>query len=171
MLSTSSRARRLLAAVCIALALVGSGCSDSREIERVTTAVRDYNTQLVRAFAAHDMNLLGTVATRDQAYTEYSQMAALGESGLTLHATLRDITFDSVSFSGDASATADTTETWDYKHVSNDTSETVRTESGVTYRLRYQLVLRDERWLVSDVRSLDTTGTSQTTTPSEVTTP
>lgn len=152
--------------MCVALVLLGAGCSDSSETERVTAAVHDYNTQLIRAFAAHDMNLLSTVATRDQAYTEYYQMAALGESGVTLHATLRDIAFGAVSFSGDASATADTTETWDYRHESLDTSETVREETGIVYHLRYNLVLQDERWLVDAVTSLDAPAAgSKETTP------
>ncbi len=161
MLCTSSRKHRILAAVLIAAVLAPAACSPKAPASApVQDAVRSYNVQLVRAFRAHDMNLLNSVATRDQAYTEFFQMAALGESGVTLESTLTAIAFRSVSFSGDASATAETDETWDYRHVSNETSKTVRSESGIVYHLRYDLVLVDGRWLVDRVTSLDSTGSA-----------
>lgn len=102
-----------------------------------------------------DMNELNSVATRDQAYTEYFQMSALGESGVRMMSRLTSIEFGEVTFSGDSSATVETTETWEYEHISLETSETVRTEKGVIYRLRYELVMQEDRWLVDRVTSLD----------------
>lgn len=153
MLCTSNKVLRLLAVSLVALLLVG--CSGQSKADLVKTRVREYNRQLSRAFAENNMNVLNTVATRDQAYTEYYQMAALGESRVRMLSQMRTIEFGDVTFSGDASATVETAETWDYEHVSMETSETVRTEKGVTYRLRYELVLQDGRWLVDKVTSPD----------------
>ena len=149
----SNRLARLLVALLVAV--LAAGCSGNSESGRVETTIREYNRQLARAFAQNDMNALSSVATHDQAYTEFYQMAALGEAGFVLKTTLQEIEFTSISFSGDASATAETTESWDYEHVSIETSETVRSEKGVTYRLRYELVLQDDRWLVDKVTSLE----------------
>ena len=161
--------KRLVPVLAVVLLVALGGCSrpasESPEVSAVESAIRSYNARLADAFEAHDMNALNTVATRDQAYTEFYQMAALGESGVTLESTLTAIAFKSVTFSGEASATAETVETWEYRHVSNDTSETVRTESGTEYSLRYELVLQEGRWLVDRVTSLDSTGTSEETTP------
>ncbi len=152
MLCTSNRRLGRAAAWGLAFVLiVTTGCSPAPDTTPVEAAVRQYNTQLIEAFLEHDMNLLGSVATREQAYTEYYQMAALGESGITLRATQRSIAFESVTFSGESSATAETAETWDYEHISTETSTTVRTETGVVYRLRYELVLQEGRWLVDKV--------------------
>ncbi|MEN6430897.1 MAG: hypothetical protein ABFC80_08695, partial [Coriobacteriales bacterium] len=122
-----------------------------------------YNRALVRAFAEQDMNELDQVATRDQTYTEYQLMAALGESRARMLASLRHITFGDVAFSSDSSATVATTETWDYIHQSMDTSETLREEKGIVYHLRYDLVQVGDRWLVDRVTSLDDTSSAPAT--------
>ena len=48
-----------------------------------------------------------------------------------------------------------THETWDYDYVSLETSETIRSERGVEYDLRYDLVLQEDRWLVYAVDAFD----------------
>lgn len=155
--------RRLAALGLAAVLLVAAGCSaapaDPR-IAEVRSVVRRYDTLLAKGFAELDMNALAPVATRDQAYTEYYQMAAIGESKVRLLATLRSLEFGETSFSSDTTATAVTTEVWDYRQMSTETSALVGTQTGVTYHLSYQLVLQDGRWLVDSVKSTDATGTS-----------
>ncbi len=147
--------------------LAAAGCSASTgsdEALAVEATVRAYNTALVQAFVALDMNELNAVATEDQAATEYFLMAALGESRVVMHATPISIEFGEVTFPEEGKASVTTTETWDYEHVSLDTSETVRTETGVVYHLQYDLVLQDGRWLVDAVTSLDDAeGSTETT--------
>lgn len=161
--------RRLAILVVGALLLVSAGCSVAPEktasVVAVETAVRAYNAALVTAFAEMDMNELNAVATEEQAATEFPLMAALGEGRVRMLSTLTSIEFGDVAFSGDSSATVTTTETWDYRHESLDTSETVREEKGIVYHLRYNLVLQDERWLVDVVAPLDTPTGSKETTP------
>ncbi len=133
----------------------------------MTDVVRAYNSALIEAFAQQDMNLLNTVATEDQAFTEFYQMAALGESRVRMLATLQSIEFGDVTFPEDGTASVTTTEVWDYTHESLDTSETVASETGVVYRLRYDLVLQDGQWLVNAVTSTDEADSSEeaSTTP------
>jgi len=109
------------------------------------------------------MNALGSVATEDQAFTEYYQMAALGEARVLLLATLASIEFEEVRVIDDESASATTAEVWDYIHQNLDTGETMRTEVGVEYRLRYDLVIQDGRWLVDAVTTLEESGSGEAT--------
>jgi len=141
------------------------GCSNVSREDEVKGTVREYERQLARGFAQQDMTGLYPVATGEQATREFYLMAALGEARVVMHPTLVSIEFGEVTFPGEGKASVTTTEVWDYDHVSLDTSETVRTERGVVYRLRYDLVLQDGRWLVDNVTSLDQDAGSQETTP------
>jgi len=151
--------RRLTAFTVVILLLVSAGCSaapaKAPNVLEVETAVRAYNAALVTAFAELDMNELNAVATEEQAAADFPVMSALGESGVRMLSTLKSIEFGAVSFSGESSATVTTTETWDYRYESLETSMTVREETGVVYRLRYDLVRQDSRWLVAVVASID----------------
>jgi len=148
---------QLVIAASLAL-LTATGCVDSpaeaQSPAAVEAAVRDYNAALVRGFETFDMNELNRVATEAQAEREYFLMAALGEGGIQMRASLVSIEFGNVAFPEEGRAQVTTTETWDYQHVSIDTSETVRTEAGVVYRLQYDLVQRNGNWLVDQVSAL-----------------
>ena len=171
------RVHRLAAVILCALVLAAgsvacfSSDSDGAETEAVHDVIRAYNAALVGAFQTFDMNDLSTVATEEQATREFYLMAALGEGGVRMHATLQSIEFGDVTFPADGEASVTTTEVWDYDHVSLDTSETVRTERGVVYHLRYDLVRFEDRWLVDAVTSLDEEPASEDATTGEVTTP
>lgn len=162
------RSHLTAALIGVIVCLLMSGCTSRSESvadeAAVTNAVRAYNERLAEGMRTLDMNALSGVATKEQATSEYMQMAALGETGVRLDAVLRGIVFDSVTFSGESSATVTTTETWDYRHLSIETSETVRVEQAVVYRLRYSLDMLNERWLVSGVVSAEDV-TSEEATP------
>ncbi|GAB4284715.1 MAG: hypothetical protein Kow0067_06790 [Coriobacteriia bacterium] len=148
--------RRLVAIIgLLALLTFSAGCADAAEADEVRESVRAYNDALVAGLSDLDMNALSGTATREQAQREYSLMAALGESRVRMLATVVDIEFGEVEFPAEDRASVTTTETWDYRHESLDTSETVREERGVVYHLRYDLVRQDGVWLVSGVTSLD----------------
>ena len=162
--------RVLLIGICTVLLAAVSGCSGqpddiSADTEAVKSTILEYNEALIRAFAKMDMNELGAVATEDQAYTEFYLMAALGEGRVRMVSKLVDVEFGEITFPEEGRATAITTETWDYVHESLDTSETVRSEQGLVYHLRYELVLQDGGWLVDRVTSLDDPPASEETTP------
>ena len=157
-------------ALAALVALAGCGASNT-EGALVRDTVVAYNDALVRGFVAMNMNELAAVATEEQATREFYLMAALGEGRLQMLATLTSIEFGDVTFPADGEASVTTTEVWDYDHISLDTSETVRTERGVVYHLRYDLVRFEDRWLVDAVTSLDEEPASEDATSGEVTTP
>jgi hypothetical protein len=137
----------------VALACATIGCTDPavQGPTPIEDAVRAYNQQLVVAFAEQDMNALAGVATEEQATREFYLMAALGEGGVRMVSTLGDIEFGDVTYPAEGQATVATRETWDYDHVSLETGDTVRSERGIVYELRYTLVLEDGLWLVAAV--------------------
>lgn len=168
--------------VMISLLLVGlamTGCSLTQDpaiedTSAVTDVVIAYTEVLPVAFETFDMNALNQVATEEHAQEKYIFMAALGEGRVQMLSELRDIEFGEVTFPEEGVASVTTTETWDYDHVSLDTSETVRTERGVVYRLRYDLAIQpDGRWFVTAVTSVDEppVGEDATPVPSETATP
>lgn len=164
------RLRRSITAALLAVALVasGAGCApepqpNPGEAEAVRESVRAYNEALVRAFAEFDMNELNVAATKEQAEREFYLMAALGEARVQMVATLTSVEFGEVTFPAEGQASVTTEESWDYDHVSLDTSETVRQERGVEYRLRYDLVLQDGHWLVDAVTPMDVSPSEETT--------
>lgn len=156
----SGIARTLTLGVAVVALAAAAACAPADELrpeDAVISTVREYNRLLVRAFAQMDMGVLKPVTTVEQAAKEYTLMVALGEGKARMVARLERIEFGPVRFSGETTASVDTTETWSYKHVSLETSETFREESGVVYRLRYTLVNDGGRWLVAEVASRDET--------------
>lgn len=171
-MSRVSRSRTLLVlTVCLMLAVLAGCVSGDAEVpgaDAVKATVRAYNDDLARGFSAMDMNELNGSATQRQAEREYLLMAALGEGRLRMQASLVSIEFGDVRFPAEGTAQVETVEVWDYRHESLDTNATVRSEQGVVYRLRYELILADGRWLVDAVTSLEEQarpGAEETDTP------
>jgi len=163
--------RLILSILLLSAAFSIAGCGIMpRSEEGDTLAVRQtvmaYTEALARGFETLDMNALNQVATEEQATQAFFLMAALGESRVRMVSELQDIEIGEVTFSQEGQASVTTTETWDYDHISIDTSETVRSERGVVYRLRYDFALTDGRWFVTNVTSLDEAPESEEPTSS-----
>ena len=124
----------------------------AQDVSDIKSTVIRYNAALIKGFEAMNMEALNIAATRDQAYTEFYQMSALGEGRVRLVPTLNDIKFLAARVESPETSTVDTVELWDYRQVSLDTSKTVRAETGVVYKLTYRLVRRGGRWLVDEVK-------------------
>ncbi len=156
--------RRALIGLAIAasLAFGAAGCASKTASPHAggeETKVRDtvvlYDQLLAQGFERENMSPLGQVATTDQAYKEYYQMAAIGEMKRRLLPALVSFEMGPVSLEGTGTASVSTTETWDYVQVSTakESSGTVAArETGVVYRLTYTLVKKGERWFVSSIR-------------------
>lgn len=162
--------RRIVAGVVAAVLLAAGvsslgGCTSppTQGKGAVESTVRAYNDALAVAFEQLDMNELNQTATQEQAEREFLLMAALGEGRMQMRSRLVSIEFGEVTYPSDDAARVTTTEVWDYEHVSLDTSETVRSERGVTYHLQYDLVRGGDRWLVATVTSLDDPASTEDT--------
>lgn len=157
--------RRLIPiAVLIALALL-AGCTSTPRMSDDEKAIRAtlerYNQLLTEGYRALDMNQMREVATQLQSENEYIHMSSLAEGGVRLDPTL--VEFDVIKVSIEAtSATAETKETWDYRHYARANGELVLEEKGLVYHLAWDLEKQPAgNWLVSDVRAISATSTTE----------
>lgn len=145
----------------VAMSLSLFGCAAAPKLSpdelAVRTTIERYNTLLIQGHKSLDMNPMQEVATKLQAEDEYIYMSSLAEGGVRLDAQLKDQQFLRVSVES-TSAQAETLETWDYRHYARDSGKLVREQKDLVYRLAWDLERQsDGRWLVSDVRAIDTT--------------
>lgn len=157
--------RLLKAAVVLAAVLALAGCVAPSKYSPEEAAVRDvirrYNQMIIQGYRALNMNGMSQVATKLQSEDEYIFMSSLAEGGVRLDATLKDLEFLAVSVET-TSATAETRETWDYKHYSRADGTLVREERGLVYQLAWDLEKQPSgAWLVSDVRAISATSTGE----------
>jgi len=156
--------RLILIAVLFALAL-SAGCSSapgmSEDEKAIRATLERYNQLLTEGYRALDMNRMGEVATKLQSENEYIHMSSLAEGGVRLDPTLKKLDVLSVSIEA-TSATAETEETWDYRHYSRASGDLVLEETGLVYRLAWDLEKQPTgQWLVSDVRAISATSTTE----------
>lgn len=159
--------RSLVAIVAGVVILAGvAACGDASldpETLAVRQAVTDYNDALVRAFATLDLGQLESVATTEQVTEEAYTLMQLQSENAVMDAELISIKFGDIIVYAEDDVSITTTEVWDYDYMSLETSETIRTERGVEYQLRYDLVLREGRWLVYAVDAFDVAPNQETT--------
>lgn len=151
----------LVMVVLTAVLTVGLGaCAKPEEqLDSQTIAIRqavtDYNVALVRAFATLDLGELESVATTEQVTEETYTLMQLQSDNAVMDAELVSVEFGDVIVYAEDDVSITTHETWSYDFISLETSETIRSERSVKYDLRYDLVLRDGRWLVYAVDAFD----------------
>lgn len=147
----------LLAAV-LTLGL-GACAKPEEQLDSQTILIRqcvtDYNDALVRAFATLDLGELESVATTEQVTEEAYTLMQLQSENAVMNAELVSVEFGDVVVYAEDDVSITTHETWSYDYISLETSEAIRSERGAKYDLRYDLVLRDGRWLVYAVDAFD----------------
>lgn len=132
--------------LCLILVLL-AGCN--QEKGRIKDTVIKYNTLLADGYKNLNMTPLLQVATEEQSLKAYYHMAALGEARIKMDAKLRSINFLDIKSLSQKSEVR-TEEMWDYTHINIDTGQSVFHRT-ISYRIRYLLIKRSERWFVSDV--------------------
>lgn len=158
----------LVTALLATVLLAGLGaCAKPEQLDPQVIAIRqsvtDYNDALVRAFATLDLSELESVATTEQVTEETFTMMQLQSENALMNATLVSVEFGDVVVYAEDDVSITTHETWDYDYISLETSETVRSERGIKYDLRYDLVLQGGRWLVYAVDAFDVAPDQETT--------
>lgn len=149
----------------VAACTKGGDATLDPETLAIHQAVTDYNDALVRAFATLDLGELESVATTEQVTEETFTLMQLQSENALMNAKLVSIEFGEVVVYAEDDVSITTHETWDYDYVSLESSETIRSDHGVKYDLRYDLVLKDEVWLVYAVDAFDVLDSDQETTP------
>ncbi|PIS37198.1 MAG: hypothetical protein COT35_07265 [Nitrospirae bacterium CG08_land_8_20_14_0_20_52_24] len=138
----------------IAVSVLFAGCTGAKAPSMdpavLQETVTEYNRLLSQGYRNLNMNPLADVATEDQAQEVYYHMTALGEERKRMEADLREISFLDTHVSSPDQAEVRTREAWDYKHVNID-SKALEYEDSMVYQIKYQLVKRQDHWLVDDV--------------------
>ena len=124
--------------------------SDKEKKKRnIEAAVIWYNALLADGYRTLNMNPLSQVATPQQATKAYYYMAATGEGGLKMDATLKKIEFTSPREIANK-AEVETDETWTYVFVEIKSGKD-QFSNTVRYSLTYTLEEQEGRWLVAAV--------------------
>jgi hypothetical protein len=160
-----SRARALVVLILVAAILGGCASAISPEEQAVRSTIERYNSMLSDGYRALNMNGMVQFATPAQAESEYVHMSSLAEGGIRLDPTLKEIDIFKVSIEA-TSATAETRETWEYRHYSRQTGKLVLEEKALVYHLAWDLEKQPTgTWLVSDVRAISSTSTNEPQMP------
>lgn len=125
--------------------------SNASETQKLKGTIEKYNQLLSEGYKNMNMNPLQEAATKRQAETLYTHMAALGEGQVRMESTLKKIQFSEVQIQQENKATIKTKEVWDFKHTTIDKNKVVLDEKDYEYSITYELVKEGSRWLVSKV--------------------
>jgi len=155
--------RRTGVFILLALALLG-GCAKAPTIspqeQTIRATITRYNELLIQGYRSLNMNPMQEVATKLQSEDEYIYMSSLAEGGVRLDPELKKQEFVRVSIEA-TSATAETRETWDYRHYNRTSGKLLLEQKALVYVLAWDLEKQsDGRWLVSDVRAIEATTSS-----------
>jgi hypothetical protein len=148
--------KKVFVTLSIIVWIGGCHAVTEKDIVDVKDTILRYNQLLSEGYAKMNMTPLKEVATEEHAQKVYYHMAALGEAKIRMESKLVNIEFSDIQFPGKDLARVKTREKWDYTHVSINTEMPARTVvQGLIYRLSYELVKTDGRWLVSSVSVLE----------------
>ena len=142
--------------VLIAIFILLSGCKGEKEVvadqkkAALQGAVSWYCALLADGYRTLNMNPLSQVATPQQATKAYHYMAATGEAGLKMDATLKKIEFTAFREIGPNKAEVATKEVWDYLFIEIKSGKS-QFANRVSYTMTYQLEEQEGRWLVAAI--------------------
>lgn len=142
---------RRLGAVLLGLLFLSFACAGQNE--DLQNAVRNYNMLLAQGYRTMDMTPLAAAATPDRVMKAYHHMAALGEGGMKMDASIDDIRFDTLKLLTSTEAEVVTKESWHYRYVALEHDKPGK-ESAVRYTVLYRLIHAGEKWLVADLQIL-----------------
>ena len=137
---------RLLTIIILLLFMMGCGKENNILKETVTK----YDALLAEGYKTLNMNPLTQAATEQRATKAYHHMAALGEAGIKMESTLRELKFLKVKTLSKDKAEVKTEEIWDYVYLDIKSGKSLF-DNTVTYNLKYDLVRKPDRWLVAEV--------------------
>ncbi len=146
--------RPIIIFILLWLVILAPACSRSQEIGQIKDAVLKYDQLLAEGYREMNMTSMNEVATKEEVARLYFHMAALGEAKVRLESELKRIEFQDVKLINAGSALVRTEETWDFKHVNYITQKIQLDEKGFIYNLVYELVKKDDKWLVAKVTSV-----------------
>jgi hypothetical protein len=137
---------RFLTIVTLLVFITGCG----KETNALKETIIRYDALLAEGYRSLNMNPLTQAATEQRATKAYHHMAALGEAGVKMESTLRNMKFLKVKTLSKEQAEVNTEEIWDYAYLDIKSGKSLF-DNTVTYNLKYDLVKKSDQWLVSDI--------------------
>jgi hypothetical protein len=148
--------KALIVILLIVIWIGGCDVDTAKDTQAVKDTIRRYNQLLAEGYATMNMTPLQGVATEEHTQKVYHHMAALGESKIRMESKLIGIEFLDIQFPKKDLAKVKTREKWNYSHIKNGTKILGQNVvQSLVYKLSYELVKEDGRWLVSSISVLE----------------
>jgi hypothetical protein len=140
------------------LLLVGAGCggqsaeqqaaADATTRAAVQEMLQAYLPAFATAYRTGDLEPLRTWAVEKEIASLERRLVAMNEEGLSLEPTLVEVVVEDVQVWNRVNAFATTLETWDLRFLSSGAGVVVSERLGERQRVKYQLKLEGEAWMV-----------------------
>lgn len=145
---------KIRVAVLLLLAFAGCISGSEEESNKIRETIKRYNQLLSESYMRADMALMEQVVSSNQASRLEHRLDALKMNRIRMEAELKKLEFIEVNFLSkkrDADkAVAKTHETWNVRHVDIKTGNTVKKIDGLIYVMSYELIRKDNEWIVDD---------------------
>jgi hypothetical protein len=140
------------------LLLAGAGCggqsaeqqaaADATTRAAVQEMLQAYLPAFATAYRTGDLEPLRTWAVEKEIASLERRLVAMNEEGLSLEPTLVEVVVEDVQVWNRVNAFATTLETWDLRFLSSGAGVVVSERLGERQRVKYQLKLEGEAWMV-----------------------
>ncbi|HEX8949568.1 MAG TPA: hypothetical protein VF790_11435 [Dissulfurispiraceae bacterium] len=140
----------LTAISCAVLSLLFA-CTNYAEKKKIDGLIKTYNKALEGAFANRDFEPLKKITTEKEYNKVSVYIMSYAGQGETLSARLVQLEIKGIDVEG-SSATADTSEQWEYERKNTETGEVMRPKTLYIYEMKYFLVKDKDTWKVDHLK-------------------
>jgi len=149
--------------ILTALIYVYSAIAEITDEERVKEVVKIYNHTVIEASKSKALpdiirfkSMMSDITTGRVAEKLYIWIMSWHENNLYMDAKLLDIKFTNITLN-EKTATAFTDERWIYKYIDASRGTIAHPETEVRYKMRYDLVQKNGRWLINKIKIISQT--------------
>jgi hypothetical protein len=136
-----------------ALLLALSGCGNNADRTAAERLIRAYDRAVIEAHLTANFGELEKVTSKDELERVQIIVGGLRAQKQMLIASLESLKVESASFDAEKKVgVAIATERWTYQRADSSTREAAGEPVRREYKLRYELVQRDNDWVVERVR-------------------
>ncbi len=104
-----------------------------------------------------DLKNFQKFASKQVAQKLYIWIKSWQESALFMDAKLLDINFTKVDIVNKEFAKVNTIEKWTYRYINGITKKEAYPDSNVTYKMDYQLIKKDNNWIINNIKVISET--------------
>ncbi len=145
--------------ILILILLAISGCSvengQHTAEDMLKRVVTRYNYALIDAYGRQIYHTLREVTSADELRRVGIIVSSYLQSDQVMEAKLHRLVFQGISVDG-RRATVETAEDWSYRWINRRTGEVVEPLKHIHYRMRYHLIMEEDRgWVVDRVEEIE----------------